>query len=120
LTPAMIDELLSHDPTFIRVSINSGSPAAHHALYRLGADAYGYIQTMVSHMLRRTRDHRLDVTVDPDDGLAYAPADALRRSEHRPRIHHDACRANGVDRNSRFLRRACSIGGVARRLYRDP
>jgi hypothetical protein len=65
LTPAMIDELLSHDPTFIRVSINSGSPAAHHALYRLGADAYGYIQTMVSHMLRRTRSG------GPSIGLGY-------------------------------------------------
>src|SRR6476660_3253081 len=32
LTPAIIDELLSYNPTFIRVSINSGSPAAHHAL----------------------------------------------------------------------------------------
>lgn len=55
LTPAIIDELLSHDPTFIRVSINSGSAAAHHALYRLGTEAYGYIQEMVSHMLRRAR-----------------------------------------------------------------
>jgi Radical SAM superfamily len=55
LTPGMIDDLLAHNPTFIRVSINSGSPAAHHALYRLGAEAYGYIQKMVSHMLRRTR-----------------------------------------------------------------
>src|SRR6185437_5625225 len=55
LTAAMIEEVLSHDLTFILVSINSGSPAAHHALYRLGADAYGYLQTMASHMLRRTR-----------------------------------------------------------------
>ena len=55
LTPAIIDELLSHDPTFIRVSINSGSPAAHHALYRLGPEAYGYVQKMVSCMLRRAR-----------------------------------------------------------------
>jgi uncharacterized Fe-S cluster-containing radical SAM superfamily protein len=54
LTPAIIDELLLHKPTFIRVSINSGSPAAHHALYRLGTEAYGYVQKMVSHMLVRT------------------------------------------------------------------
>lgn len=55
LTPAIIDELLSYGPTFIRVSINSGSAAAHHALYRLGTEAYGHIQKMVSHMLRRAR-----------------------------------------------------------------
>lgn len=55
LTPAIVDELLAHDPTFIRVSINSGSPAAHHALYRLGTEAYGYVQKMVSYMLRRVR-----------------------------------------------------------------
>lgn len=55
LTPAIIDELLSYNPTFIRVSINSGNPAAHHALYRLGTEAYGHVQNMVSHMLRRAR-----------------------------------------------------------------
>jgi hypothetical protein len=55
LTPEIIDELLEHKPTFIRVSINSGSPAAHQALYRLGKEAYWYVQKMISHMLRRAR-----------------------------------------------------------------
>lgn len=65
LTPGIIDELLAHDPTFIRVSINSGTPAAHHALYRLGTEAYRYVQKMVSYMLRRAPDGATSV------GLGY-------------------------------------------------
>jgi uncharacterized Fe-S cluster-containing radical SAM superfamily protein len=71
LTPAIIDELLSHNPTFIRVSINSGSPAAHHALYRLEPEAYDYIQQMVSHMLRRARTGAASI------GLGYIMSPAV-------------------------------------------
>jgi hypothetical protein len=53
LTPQLIDNLLEHKPTFIRVSVNSGSAAAHHALYRLGETAYWSVQELVAVLLRR-------------------------------------------------------------------
>lgn len=53
LTPQLIDCLLEHNPTFIRVSVNSGSAAAHNALYRLGEDAYRSVQELVAVLLRR-------------------------------------------------------------------
>lgn len=53
LTPQLIDRLLEHKPTFIRVSVNSGSAAAHHALYRLGEAAYWSVQELVAVLLRR-------------------------------------------------------------------
>lgn len=53
LTPQLIDNLLEHKPTFIRVSVNSGSAAAHHALYRLGEAAYWSVQELVALLVGR-------------------------------------------------------------------
>jgi hypothetical protein len=71
LTPEIIDEMLEHEPTFIRVSINSESPAAHHALYRLGSEAYWYVQKMISHILRRARANTSSI------GLGYIMTHAI-------------------------------------------
>jgi hypothetical protein len=64
LTPALIEALLAHDPEFIRVSVNSGDPRSHNAIYGLGEDAYWSVRDNIVELSDRAPDK---VTI----GLGY-------------------------------------------------